>query len=155
MASNSKSLPDIAKFRHSMTKRVLSYHVDRQNVVHNIWYFYYFEEARVEYIRALGLPMDEGTFVTHNKFFVVRNSCDYYAPALFDEQVQLLTRITTVGNSSIGFEHLAVKADGTPVARGEHVFVHVDENTNTPTRVPESLRELIRAFEGDNVVFEG
>jgi len=141
------------QFHHRIAQRVLSYHVDRQNVVHNLWYFYYFEEARVEYVRAIGMPMDSQTFITHHKFFVVRNTCDYFAPAYFDEELQILTRITFVRNSSIGFEHLAVKADGTTAARGEHVFVHVDEKTDRPSRVPEELRRMIRAHEGDGVRF--
>lgn len=145
----------IELFRHRYPKRVLSYHVDRQNVVHNLWYFYFFEEARVEFIRAVGLPIDEGTFITHDKYFVVRNACDYFAPSTFDEELTILTRISFVRNSSIGFEHWAMKADGTAAARGEHVFVHVNERTDRPERVPEDLREKIRAYEGGNVTFIG
>lgn len=140
-------------FRHRYPVRVLSYHADRQNVVHNLWYFYYFEEARVEYVREVGLPIDAGTFITHDKYFVVRNSCDYYAPALFDEQLTILTRVAFVRNSSIGFEHWAVKADGTPAARAEHVLVHVDEHTDRPSRVPDAMRDMIRSYEGKRVRF--
>lgn len=136
-----------AIFRHSHPLRVRSYHVDRQNVVHNLWYFYYFEEARVEYVRAIGMAIDEGTFVTHDKFFVVRNTCDYAAPALFDELLDIRTRVSAVGNSSITFEHVALKADGSVAARGTHVLVHVDEQTNTPSPVPEHLRALIESYE--------
>ncbi len=143
----------IEKFRHRYSRRVLSYHVDRQNVVHNLWYFFYFEEARVEYIRQVGLPIDQGTFITHDKYFVVRNSCDYYAPALFDEDLTILTRISFVRNSSIGFEHWAMKQDGTPAAKAEHVFVHVDEKTDRPSRVPDDLRDMIRSYEGEHVAF--
>jgi acyl-CoA thioester hydrolase len=141
------------RFRHRHAQRVRFHHVDRMNVVHNLAYFYFFEEARVEYIRALGLPVDERTFVTHDRFFIVRNACDYFAPAVFDEELTVLTRIMQVRNSSIAFEHLAMKADGTPAARAEHVFVHVDDATDRPARVPDRLRDLIRAFEGDNVEF--
>jgi acyl-CoA thioester hydrolase len=140
-------------FRHRVAQRVLSYHVDRQNVVHNLWYFFYFEEARVEYVREIGLPMDSQTFITHDKFFVVRNSCDYFAPAVFDEELTILTRITFVRNSSIGFEHWALRTDGTPAARGEHVFVHVDADSDRPSRVPDALREMIRTYEGEKVQF--
>jgi acyl-CoA thioester hydrolase len=143
----------VEQFKHRYPVRVLSYQVDRQNVVHNLWYFYYFEEARVEYIRAVGLPIDQDTFITHDKFFVVRNVCDYYMPAAFDEALTVLTRISHVRNSSIGFEHWCMKADGSPVARAEHVFVHVDEVTNRPSRVPDRLRDMIRAYEGDSVRF--
>jgi len=138
-------------FRHRYPMRVRSFHVDRQNVVHNLQYLFFFEEARVEYIREVGLPMDEGTFLTHDKFFVVRNSCEYAAPAFFDEELSILTRISFVGESSIGFEHLAVKLDGTVCARGSHVFVHVDAALNTPSRVPDTLRGLILHYEGDAV----
>ncbi|MBR9975752.1 MAG: acyl-CoA thioesterase [Bacteroidetes bacterium] len=141
------------QFRHRHPIRVRFHHVDRMNVVHNLAYFYFFEEARVEYIRAIGIPVDEETFVTHDRFFIVRNACDYFAPAVFDEELTILTRIVQVRNSSIAFEHVARKADGTAAARAEHVFVHVDEKSNRPARVPEALRERIQEYEGTNVLF--
>lgn len=143
----------LEQFRHRHPIRVRFHHVDRMNVVHNLAYFYFFEEARVEYIRALGIPVDERTFVTHDTFFIVRNTCDYFAPAVFDEELGIATRIVQVGNSSIAFEHLALKADGTVAARAEHVFVHVDTGSGKPSRVPDRIREMIRAFEGETVRF--
>jgi acyl-CoA thioester hydrolase len=139
------------QFRHQHSIRVRSFHVDRQNVVHNLQYLFFFEEARVEYIRSIGIAVDEGTFLTHDKFFVVSNTCEYAAPAYFDEKLDILTRISYIGDSSIGFEHLAVKSDGTLCARGSHVFVHVDSETNAPTRVPERIRALVQAYEGEQV----
>ncbi len=141
------------KYRHRHPCRVRFHHVDRLNVVHSLRYFYFFEEARFEYIRTMGFPVDDGIFVTHDKFFIVRNTCDYYAPAVFDEQLTILTRIAYVKKSSICFEHVALKENGTPAARAEHVFVHVDINTDLPARVPEHLRASIRSFEGENVEF--
>ncbi|MFA6232913.1 MAG: thioesterase family protein [Bacteroidota bacterium] len=140
-------------FRHRHPIRVRFHHVDRMHVVHSLRYFFFFEEARLEYIRNLGLPVDQGIFVTHDRFFIVRNSCDYFAPAYFDEELTILTRIAFVRNSSIVFEHVALKSDGTLVARAEHVFVHVDLETDRPARVPEHLREMILAHEGENVEF--
>lgn len=141
------------QFRHRHPIRVRFHHVDRMNVVHNLTYFYFFEEARVEYIRAIGIPVDERTFIEHDRFFIVRNACDYFAPAVFDEELTILTRIVQVRNSSIAFEHVALKSDGTAAARAEHVFVHVDEHSNRPARVPDRLRERIREYEGPNVSF--
>ena len=141
-------------FKHVFPTRVRSFQVDRQNVVHNLWYFYYFEEARVEYIRDVGLVMDRDTFVTHDKFFVVKNTCEYIAPAFFDEEVDILTRIEYVRSSSIGFEHAAVrKTDGVLLAFGTHILVSVDEHEDVPIRVTEDLREKIRSWEGKNVRF--
>ncbi len=141
------------QFRHRYPIRVRYEHVDRQNVVHNLRYLLYFEEARVEYLRAMGMPIDQESFVSHDKFFVVRNACDYFMPAIFDEELTVLTRISFVKNSSIGFEHWCLKADGTPAAKGEHVFVHVNEKTDQPDRVPEHLRAMILRYEGEAVSF--
>jgi acyl-CoA thioester hydrolase len=143
----------ISKFKHRYPFRVRTFHVDRQNVVHNVWYLYFFEEARVEYVREVGLLIDEQTFITHDKFFVVKNSCEYFAPVFYDEELTLMTRTMYVKKSSIGFEHLAVRRDGSIAARAEHVLVSVDENTNLPRRVPDDLRKLIVKYEGGNVAF--
>ncbi len=141
-------------FRHCFPIRVRSFHVDRQNVVHNLQYLFFFEEARVEYVREVGLVVDEGVFLTHDKFFIVKTTCEYAEPAFFDEQLDVYSRISSVGDTSIVFEHLAVKKNGRICARGSHVFVHVDVGTDTPSRVPDTLRDLIRAYEGEGVLFK-
>lgn len=146
--------PDL--FRHAHPTRVRMFQVDRQNVVHAIWYFFYFEEGRVEYLRDIGLSIDEHVFVTHTKYFIVENTCTHLAPATFDDELSILTRIASVGNTSIRFEHLAMrKRTGEPLAFSTHTIVHVNPETNRPERVPDPLREMIRAYEGKNVDFGG
>jgi acyl-CoA thioester hydrolase len=145
---------DLSKFSHRHPVRVRFHHVDKQSVVHSLNYFYFFEEARMEYIRELGIKIDDQTFISHDKFFVVKNTCEYLAPAFFDEELRILTRISYVRNSSIGFEHIAVKpGNNSVVAKGEHVLVSVNEVTNLPQRVTDELRELIRSYEKDTVLF--
>jgi len=145
---------DLQAFHHQHGIRVRSFHVDRQNVVHNLQYFYFFEEARVEYVRSMGIiPIDRDTFTTHDKYFVARNTCDYIEPVYFDEILLIHTRISYVGTSSIKFEHIAVKQTGAVAARGEHVLVHVDAERDVPSAVPEEMRAKIRSIEGSGVMF--
>ena len=140
---------DFSAFRHRYPVRVRSYQVDRLNAVHNLWYFYYFEEARVEFVREIGMPIGEETFVTKDRFYVAHNSCDYLAPALFDEELEILTRISRVGNSSVTFEQYALRsADGVPVARAAHVLVHVSTEDDRPMPLPDGIRSLLAAHEG-------
>lgn len=142
---------DESKFTHEYPMRVRTFHVDRQNVVHNIWYFYYLEEARVEYLRAVGLPIDDQTFISHHRFYVVRNTCDYHSAALFDEEVIVKTRTAFVKNSSAGLEHIIVsKRDGRRIVTATHVLVYIDTDTNRPDTIPDSLRAKIRGYEGEN-----
>jgi acyl-CoA thioester hydrolase len=139
---------DISAFRHSHDIRVRSYHVDRHNVVHQNWYFYFFEEARVEYLRVAGLEIGQGTFVKGDRYYVAHNSCDYLAPALFDDELRILTRISRAGSTSLTFEHLAVRpSDSVQIARGGHVLVHVNEEGGRPSPLPASIVELVRSME--------
>jgi len=145
---------DLSKFRHAHATRVRSFHVDFQNIVHNVWYFFIFEEARVEFIRELGLAMNPEKFVTDPLFYIVRNSCDYFAPALFDDPLRVHTRVEFVRNSSAGFEQVMMnERSGELVACASQVIVHVDKATGRPGRIPDDVREKIRAHEGDGVLF--
>ena len=138
--------PELGQFPHAYPFRVRSFHVDRQNVVHNIWYFFFLEEARVEFMRAIGFPMDADTFVTHSRFYVVRNTCDYKAAAFFDDELVIHSRVASIGDSSVTFEHAIVKAGGgVLVVTATHVLVHVDIATDRPARIPDGLRQLVEA----------
>jgi acyl-CoA thioester hydrolase len=142
----------LASYRHQYPFRVRTFHVDRQNVVHNIWYFFFLEEARVEYMRALGFPIDEQTFVSHTKFFVAHNSCNYRGPAFYNDELLIGSRVASVGTTSITFDHTIVKAaTGEVVATASHVLVYVDADTNLPTPVPDDIRARIAAYEAGEV----
>ena len=84
-------------FVHEHRTRIRTYQADRQNVLHNVWYLFLFEEARVEFIRSLGFPIDREVFISHDKFFVAHNSCDYKAPLWYDDPVIIGTRIAAIG----------------------------------------------------------
>jgi acyl-CoA thioester hydrolase len=147
--------PDLSLFRHVYPCRARSFQVDRQNVVHNIWYFFMLEEARVEYMRMLGVAIDDRTFVSHSRFYVVRNTCDYFAPAFFDEELLIHTRISQVGNSAVHFEHAIMNAsNGALCAKATQVLVYIDIPTNRPDRLPDAFRQKIAALEGPNVVWK-
>lgn len=145
---------DLSLFKHHYTFRVRFHHVDRQDVVHSIRYFYFFDEARLEYLRAIGFPLNKNTFINENKFYVVRNICDYFGAAEFDDELDLLTRIAFVKNSSIGYEHLAIrKRDGAILVSCTHIVVYVNAQNDKPERVPDNIREMIENYEGDSVEF--
>jgi len=129
--------------------RVRAFHVDRQNVVHQIWYFFFLEEARLEFLRELGMKMDDQTFISHSKYFVVQNTCNYFESAVFDDVLDIYSRISFVKNSSLGFEHIMVnRRTGNRAITGTQVTVHVNVETNKPTRIPQDFRAKILRFEG-------
>ena len=145
---------DLSLFRHRYDTRVRSYQVDRQNIVHALWYFYYYEEARLEYVREIGFPLGDQSFITEFRFYIAHNAIDYHASARFDQPLAVYSRIAQVKNSSLRFEHATVHAvTGELCTTGSHVLVHVNAATDRTERIPDTVRDLIRAYEGENVSF--
>jgi acyl-CoA thioester hydrolase len=122
--------------------RVRSHECDRQGVVHNSRYLEILEVARIEFCRdILLIPMDEGTFASHHKFFFVRNAVNYFTPAQFDNELVIYTRIAKIGRTSITMEQIINRVrDNIRILEAESVMVSVDERTNEPRPIDDSLR---------------
>jgi acyl-CoA thioester hydrolase len=147
---------DIQLFQHDYEVRVRFFHVDRQHVVHNIWYYYYLEEARVEYFRELGMPIDDQTFISHDRFYAVRNSCEYHSAGRFDELLIVKTRTVYIKNSSTEIEHIIVSAqDGRVILTSRHVLVYIDQDSDRPARIPQSMRDKVSNYEKGNLKLIG
>ncbi len=84
--------------------------------------------------------------------YVMRASnVEYHAPARFDELLECFVRVSRLGRTSITYECAAIRlSDGELMVTATQTLVLVDLETRRPTAVPESAREPIRAFEGDD-----
>ncbi len=125
--------------------RIRSHECDRQGVVHNSRYLEILEVARIEFCRdVLKIPMDAGTFASHDKFFFVRNAVNYFSPAQFDEELLIYTRVPKIGRTSVMIQQIINrKSDGSRILECESVMVSVDERTNKPKDIDEELRKQI------------
>jgi acyl-CoA thioester hydrolase len=77
---------------HTITFRVRYPEVDAMGFVHHSRYFQYFEMGRIELLRSIGhsyadLERDGVLFV------VAKVECRYKAPAQYDEELTLTTRV--------------------------------------------------------------
>jgi len=83
--------------------------------------------------------------------FVMRASTiEYFAPAVFDDLIEVYVRMAKIGRTSATYELAAYRAhdDALMVAATQTlVLVDLDERKAVP--IPESYKEAIRAFEGD------
>ena len=78
---------------HTITIRVRYPEVDAMGFLHHSRYFQYFEMGRIELLRALGhsyADLEKGGVL----FVVVKVECRYKAPARFDDELTLTTRVT-------------------------------------------------------------
>lgn len=135
-------------FKFSARTRVGFSDTDAQGVVYYGRYNPYFDLARVEYLRSLGLLHDrrEGDFVMR------ANDVEYFAPARFDDELEVHARVSRLGRTSVTFEFAAYKHDdGTLMVTAHQTLVYVDVRERRALPVPEDYKAEIVRFEGADV----
>jgi acyl-CoA thioester hydrolase len=136
------------------TLRVRYAETDRMDVVYYANFLVWFEIARVELLRQLGFDYKKMETEDEIMLPVVDVSCRYKAPAHYDDQIVIETRIATMRTSMMKFTYEVYRAgdpaeDGsfTPgklLASGETTHVIVGYGMQK-TVLPEKYARVIRA----------
>ena len=126
---------------HETQVRVRYQETDNMGVVYYSNYLVWFEIARTEYFRALGLVYRElekkGIYL-----MVASVGCRYRSPAKYDDIVKIQAGVPELKNSSLKFEYRLSVGDKL-IATGESVHVFTNES-GRPVRIPEEVRSLYR-----------
>jgi acyl-CoA thioester hydrolase len=124
--------------------RVRYAETDQMGVVYHANYFIWFEVGRVEHIRSMGLDyksmeQEEGCGIA-----VVEATARYKAPARYDDELLIRTRIAHIRGSVLRFAYLIYRAqDHQLLCEGSTTHVVVDRNmkkTAMPARYAEAFR---------------
>ena len=87
--------------------RVYYEDTDAGGIVYYANYLKFFERARTEWLRAIGVNQHD-LLREHDAMFVVKNvSADYHAPAKLDDELKLTLSIEKLGRASILFAQQA------------------------------------------------
>ncbi len=123
---------------HEIRLRVRYEETDAMRFVHYSKYFVWFEAGRVELLRSVGIPYKD---LEKDGFFfpVVEAAASYKAPARFDDEILMRTKVTKIGNSSIRFENQVFELpEETLICEGHTVHVLTDAN-GQPTQIPREM----------------
>jgi acyl-CoA thioester hydrolase len=136
-------------FKFSARTRVGFSDTDAQGIVYYGRYNPYFDLARVEYLRMLGLLQRRG----QARDFVMRaNDVEYFAPAVFDDEIEVYVRVSRLGRTSVTFTFAAYRLpDDVLMVTAHQTLVYVDLAERKAYRVPDAFREPVLAFEGGDV----
>ncbi len=118
---------------------------DKMGVSYYAHYFVWFEAARTEYFRALGLPYTE---CEKKGFFlpVAETGAKYHAPSTYDDLLRVRTSVSALRQSSIRFEYQVTRrGDEKLVATGFSVHVFVDRDLR-PVKIPAEIRKIVSPF---------
>jgi acyl-CoA thioester hydrolase len=83
--------------------------------------------------------------------FVMRAcTIEYFAPAVFDDLIEVYVRVAKIGRTSVTFELASYRArDDALMVTATQTIVLVDLDERKAVPIPDSYREVIRSFEGD------
>jgi len=127
---------------HTVRLRARFAETDAMRIVHHTEYFVWFEVARAELLRSLGLPYTE---IQKRGFGIplVEAFANYKAPAKYDDEVEVKVTVGRIGRSSLRLDYEVARLPGREllcVGHTVHVLVGGD---GKPQKVPEDLRERL------------
>ena len=137
-------------FKYSALDRVGFSDTDAQGIVYYGRYMPYIDLSRVEYHRHLGMPY--GGQRREREFVMRACTIDYFAPARFDDLIEVFVRISRIGRTSVTYECAACRLpDDALMVTGQQTLVLIEVESRRPTPVPDDLRAAVRAFENGDL----
>ena len=134
----------------SLPIRVYIEDTDAGGIVYYVNYLKYFERARTEFMRTLGV--DRAAISDNGWMFVVSKMSLYYRqPARLDDALSVTLVAQHVGAATIDFDQ-TVRRDHTLLVEGSVQIACVDRETGRPKRLEDELRaQLIKATQQQKV----
>ncbi|WP_346236634.1 thioesterase family protein [Niabella insulamsoli] len=132
---------------HAETKiRVRYAETDQMGVVYHSHYFQYFEVARAESIRDLGLTyadMEKSGIMMP----VAEVNCKYLRPALYDQLLTIKTMLKQLPQDhKISFHQEVYNEKNELLAFGKVTLAFIDTKNKQRARMPEALYQKIKSF---------
>lgn len=120
---------------------------DQMGYVYYGHYAMYYEVARVESLRQLGLTYKEieemGVMMP-----VLENRSKYLAPARYDDLLRIVTTLREKPGVKIKFEYEIFNDENKLIHQGETVLVFINKHTNRPCRQPAAMEKALERFFG-------
>lgn len=125
-------------YTHEIQLRVRYAETDKMGVVYHGNYAQYFEVARVEMLRSLGVSYrsmeDSGVMLP-----VVNLNIDFKKPALYDELLTVKTTLKDMPGVRIHFDYELFNQHEELLAQASTVLVFVDMENKRPKKCPDYL----------------
>lgn len=124
-----------------ITSRVYYEDTDAGGVVYYANYLKYFERARTEWLRHVGINQSE--LAQHDQIIFVVKAVEiqYRKPAVLDDILTVHNTVSRIGRASITFNQ-EVRKDNITLCDGKVTVCAVNTNTFKPTPIPNKLRKL-------------
>jgi acyl-CoA thioester hydrolase len=132
-------------FRFETKIRVRYGEVDQMGYVYYGNYALYYEVARVESLRYLGVTYKE-IEETGIIMPVLESQSKFIEPASYDEDLKIVTTICEKPRARIRFDYEIYSQGNKLIHKGETTLVFVDKVTKKPCRPPAILQKVLQPY---------
>ena len=117
--------------------RVHFYNTDEMGVVHHANYIRWFETGRVEYLRAIGINLND--LMADNILFPITEiNAKYHNPAKFDDELEIETTARELTKVKMEFDYKISRiGDGKILVKGYSQNVFTNAETGKISRLPD------------------
>ncbi|HEX5389947.1 MAG TPA: tol-pal system-associated acyl-CoA thioesterase [Burkholderiaceae bacterium] len=119
---------------------------DAGGIVFYANYLKFFERARTEWLRSLGLQQQALREATGGMFVVTDTQTRHHRPARLDDLLLVTTRLQELGRASMTLEQVAWQGEGPDAQRlceGQIRIGWVDASAMKPMRIPATLLDKL------------
>ena len=120
---------------------------DAGGIVFYANYLKFFERARTEWLRSLGIAQQSLKESSGGMFVVSETQIKYHSPARLDDMLEVTARTAEAGRASLVLEQqawLTVNGERKLLAEGTIRIGWVDSNTLKPGRIPAAILEALQ-----------
>ncbi len=118
---------------------------DQMGYVYYGYYAMYYEVARVESLRKLGLTYREieamGIIMP-----VLENKSKFIIPGRYDELLKIVTIIRNRPGVRITFEYEIYNEEGVLIHKGETLLAFVNQKSGRPCKPPKEMMDVLEPF---------
>jgi acyl-CoA thioester hydrolase len=118
---------------------------DQMRYVYYGNYAMYYEVARVESLRQLGMTYKEleamGVIMP-----VLENHSEFFAPALYDELLKIIVTIPEKPSVRIRFHYEIFNEENKLIHKGDTLLAFVNQVTGRPCRPPQAFQDVLAPY---------
>jgi acyl-CoA thioester hydrolase len=133
-------------FESSTKIRVRYGETDQMGVAYYGNYAQYFEVGRVEALRELGMTYrsmeEKGVMLPVSEFCV-----KYIASAKYDDEMTVITSITSILGARIRFDYQLLNYDNKCLAKAHTILVFVGKDSKRPIAAPKDFLSILEKYE--------
>lgn len=115
---------------------------DMLDHINHASYFTYMEEARLDFLRGLGMDVKDENFM----IVLASATCDFIQQGYFGQSLEVQTTVKKIGTTSFTLGNdILEKESNELIAQGEVTVVYFDKENQKPTPLPAELKEQLQA----------